>query len=117
MAPPSFSLQEEHQHHPNPPNRWWGFKFFKSFKEKGITFKAASTPDQAHHQDHHAHGDEGWGWEAHAEKEKHKLRYEILKLKAKKKIALVQNGIELKKLLSIILQRIVQALEWWRRRR
>ncbi|ODN02565.1 hypothetical protein Ocin01_04117, partial [Orchesella cincta] len=40
----------------------------------------------------------GWGWDAFIEHEKHRLKYEILKLKAKKKIAVLQNKVELKKL-------------------
>lgn len=57
---------------------------------------------------------DGWGWDAYIEHEKHKLKYEILKLKAKKKIAILQNKVELKKLLSMLLQKKIQALEWWR---
>jgi len=63
----------------------------------------------SHHGPH-----DGWGWDAYIEHEKHKLKYEILKLKAKKKIAVLQNKVELKKLLSMLLQKKIQALEWWR---
>lgn len=57
--------------------------------------------------------DNGWGWDAFIEHEKHRLKYEILKLKAKKKIAVLQNKVELKKLFSMLLQKKIQALEWW----
>jgi len=111
----------DHKHHhthggwggPNKFGSFWpfkkGIKVYNTHREHGIHFKAGS-----HKPDHHDHHDHGWGWEAQIEKEKHKLRYEILKLKAKKNIALLQNAVELKKLFSIILQKIVQALEWWR---
>jgi len=68
----------------------------------------------SHHGGGHGGGQGGWGWDAYVEQEKHKLKYEILKLKAKKKIAILQNKVELKKLLSVLLQKKIQALEWWR---
>ncbi|XP_021961154.1 uncharacterized protein LOC110856877 isoform X3 [Folsomia candida] len=110
-------------HHPGGGGGW-GPSHYGSHKgpstgfhfNKGITFKAGSHLKGHHEGGGHGggHQQHGWGWEASIEKEKHQLRYEILKLKAKKKIALLQNTVELKKLFSIILQKIVQALEWWR---
>lgn len=41
-----------------------------------------------------------------------KLKYDIYKLKAKKKIAILQNKIELKKILSLLLHHKIKALEW-----
>jgi len=62
---------------------------------------------------HHHHGNVGHGWNQYINHEKHRLKYEILKLKAKKKIAVLQNTVELKKLVSLLLQKGIQALEWW----
>lgn len=70
--------------------------------------------DRAHFQVSGGYGPQnGWGWDAFIEHEKHRLKYEILKLKAKKKIAVLQNKVELKKLFSMLLQKKIQALEWW----
>ncbi|CAG7824563.1 unnamed protein product [Allacma fusca] len=56
---------------------------------------------QHHHHDHHD-----------LEYEKTRLKYEIYKLKAKKTIAILQNKVELKKILSLLLQQKIKALEW-----
>ncbi|CAL8073699.1 unnamed protein product [Orchesella dallaii] len=89
-----------HGHHPpHKPGQFGHFGFVKS-----------KLPP------HHTRGgwgpQNGWGWDAFIEHEKHRLKYEILKLKAKKKIAVLQNKVELKKLFSMLLQKKIQALEW-----
>jgi hypothetical protein len=81
----------------------------------GSTCVSSINRNGQRRRDGHDHGShDGWGWDAYIEHEKHKLKYEILKLKAKKKIAVLQNKVELKKLLSMLLQKKIQALEWWR---
>lgn len=81
-------------------------------RRQGFHFSAGHRQRQGPYHDHGPH--DGWGWDSYIEHEKHKLKYEILKLKAKKKIAVLQNKVELKKLLSMLLQKKIQALEWWR---
>jgi len=82
-----------------------------------IGFTKGRLPYQERHGSFHVSSgygpQNGWGWDAFIEHEKHRLKYEILKLKAKKKIAVLQNKVELKKLFSMLLQKKIQALEWW----
>lgn len=124
------------QHQPGPPARsGLGFGFGLNNHKVGFDVKHGVPPKQFGRvgftkgrfpPGHGPHGNRertqfevnygpqnGWGWDAFIEHEKHRLKYEILKLKAKKKIAVLQNKVELKKLFSMLLQKKIQALEWW----
>jgi len=57
-------------------------------------------------------GGGGYGHGHGIKYDKHELKYNIFKLKAKKKIAALQTGIEVNKLISTVLQHKIKKLGW-----
>jgi len=98
----------KHGHHHGPPADFGGPYHSRP---PGVHYQSHQEIQQKHgHHNQGGHGHHGWGHGI--EYEKMKLKYDIYKLKAKKKIAVLQNKIELKKILSLLLHHKIKALEW-----